>query len=130
MTTQIDEIWKCQVCGNIVELVHVGGGPLVCCNQPMVLQRPNTVEAAVEKHVPVIEKNEQGYLVKVSSVEHPMEETHYIEWIELMVDDVITERHYLAPGLKPESQFIMQTHPDEKVWARAYCNLHGLWVQE
>jgi len=117
------QIYKCEVCGNIVEVLHVGDGQLVCCNQPMKLYRENTVDAAKEKHVPVIEKTEGGFKVRVGSVPHPMEVKHYIEWIELIADGK-AYRQFLKPGEAPEATFTLKA---EKVTAREYCNLHGLW---
>jgi len=116
-------IYKCMECGNIVEVTHVGGGELVCCGQPMKLMTENTSDGAKEKHVPVIEKIDGGFLVKVGSVAHPMEEKHYIEWIELQADGKIYKQ-YLAPGQKPEAVFKVEA---QNVTAREYCNLHGLW---
>ncbi len=120
--TQLNQIYKCTICGNIVEVVHAGGGTLVCCGQNMVLQEENAVDASVEKHVPVIEKTETGVKVKIGSVPHPMEEAHYIEWIEVMTNEKIL-RKYLNPGEAPEAEFAIEG----EVMARAYCNLHGLW---
>ena len=117
------QIYKCEICGNIVEMVHEGKGQLVCCGKPMVLQEENTVDAATEKHVPVIEKIDGGYKVKVGSVAHPMEEKHYIEWIELIEGD-FSQRVFLKPGQEPEASFCTDA---SSVTARAYCNLHGLW---
>ncbi len=117
------EIYKCEVCGNIVEVVHGGVGELVCCGQPMVLVTENTVDASKEKHVPVIEKIEGGYKVKVGIVAHPMEEKHYIEWIELIADGK-AYRQFLEPGQAPEAMFKIEA---ANVVAREYCNLHGLW---
>ncbi|MDD4179496.1 MAG: desulfoferrodoxin [Candidatus Margulisbacteria bacterium] len=117
------EVYKCSVCGNMVEVIHVGGGELVCCGKPMVLQIENTVDAAKEKHVPVIEKDGNGYLVKIGAVPHPMEEKHYIEWIELIVDGS-AYRKFLKPGDKPEAFFELT---GANITAREYCNLHGLW---
>jgi superoxide reductase len=117
------EIYKCEVCGNIVEVVHGGDGELVCCGQPMLLVTENTVDAAKEKHVPVIEKTEGGYKVKVGSVAHPMEQKHYIEWIELIADGK-AYRQFLEPGQAPEAVFKIEA---AGVTAREYCNLHGLW---
>jgi superoxide reductase len=120
--TTLNEIYKCEVCGNIVEMVHAADGELVCCGKPMVLQAANTVDASKEKHVPVVEKNAQGTLIKIGTVAHPMEEKHYIEFIEVISGNKVY-RAYLKPGDKPEAQFEL-----EKVdFARAYCNLHGLW---
>ena len=117
------EIYKCEVCGNIVEVVHGGAGELVCCGQPMKLFKENTVDAAKEKHVPVVEKTADGYKVKVGEVAHPMEEKHYIEWIEVTVGDKKC-RKYLKPGDAPEALFCAETG---KVAMRSYCNVHGLW---
>lgn len=122
MTKQL-EVYKCEVCGNIVEVLHAGAGELVCCGQPMKLFVENTVDAAKEKHVPVIEKIDGGYKVKLGSVPHPMEEKHYIEWIELVAGSKV-QRQFLKPGDAPEATF--QTTAKD-VSARAYCNLHGLW---
>lgn len=121
--TQLKQVYKCSVCGNIVEVVHTGVGELVCCGQPMILQNANTVDAAQEKHVPVIEKTENGFMVKVGSVAHPMEEAHYIEWIELIADGIVY-RQELKPGDEPKAEFCITA---ETVTAREYCNLHGLW---
>ncbi len=117
------EVYKCELCGNIVEVLHGGKGELVCCGQPMKLMKENTVDAAKEKHVPVIEKIPGGYKVKVGSVAHPMEEKHYIEWIELIADGE-AYRYFLKPGMAPEATFKIDA---TKVTAREYCNLHGLW---
>ena len=117
------EVYKCNACGNIVEVLHAGGGELVCCGEPMKLFKENTVDAAKEKHVPVIEKTADGYKVKVGSVAHPMEEKHWIEWIELIADGKVY-RQFLKPGLAPEAEFCIKA---DKVTAREYCNLHGLW---
>ncbi|MEZ0328719.1 MAG: desulfoferrodoxin [Dissulfuribacterales bacterium] len=117
------QVYKCEICGNMVEMVHAGAGQLVCCGQPMKLMAENTVDAAKEKHVPVIEKVDGGYKVRVGSVAHPMEEKHYIEWIELIADGK-AYREFLASGQAPEAFFCIQA---DKVTAREYCNLHGLW---
>ncbi|MGB5619800.1 MAG: desulfoferrodoxin [Desulfobacterales bacterium] len=117
------QVYKCEACGNIVEVLHGGEGELVCCGKPMVLIKENTVDAAKEKHVPVIEKVEGGYKVKVGSVPHPMEEKHYIEWVELIADGK-TYRQFLKPGQTPEAIFKIDA---ANVSAREYCNLHGLW---
>jgi superoxide reductase len=119
------QIYKCSVCGNIVEVLHTGAGELVCCGKPMGLMKENTVDAAKEKHVPVIERTADGYKVKVGSVPHPMEQKHYIEWIELLADGRVC-RQFLEPGGKPEATFDIQ--PAET--AREYCNIHGLWKGE
>lgn len=116
-------IYKCEHCGNMVEVVHAGGGALVCCGDEMKLQVENTVDAAKEKHVPVVEKTAEGYRVSVGSVAHPMEEKHYIEWIELVADGKAC-RQFLKPGDAPVAEFCVSA---VKVEVRAYCNLHGLW---
>lgn len=116
-------IYKCGVCGNMVEVIYNGGGTLVCCNQEIILQQENTTDAAKEKHVPVIEKTTKGYKVTVGSVAHPMEEKHYIMWIELIADGK-AYRQFLKPGGAPSAEFCVEA---SKVSAREYCNLHGLW---
>ena len=118
-----NNVYKCNVCGNIVELIHVGGGTLVCCGQPMEMLAEKTADQGMEKHVPAVEKIDGGYKVKVRSVPHPMEENHYIEWIELIVGEKVY-REYLKPGQAPEVVFMVEA---EKVGAREYCNVHGLW---
>jgi len=117
------QVYKCGVCGNMVEVIHASGGTLVCCGQPMNHLEENTVDAAREKHVPVVERKDGGITVKVGSVSHPMEQKHYIEWIEVIVGDTI-HRQYLAPGQTPEATFAVNA---EQVVAREYCNLHGVW---
>jgi superoxide reductase len=111
------------VCGNIVEVMHAGAGELVCCGQPMKLYVENTVDAAREKHVPVVERTAEGFKVKVGSVTHPMEDRHWIEWVEVMADGKVY-RQYLTPGQAPEVVFPIKA---AAVTAREYCNLHGLW---
>lgn len=123
MATQKLQIYKCEVCGNIVEVIHTGVGQLVCCGQPMKLYGANTVDAAAEKHAPVLEKIDGGYKVKVGSIPHPMEENHYIEWVELIADNK-AYREFLSPGESPEAVFLIDA---SEVTAREYCNLHGLW---
>jgi superoxide reductase len=117
------EIYKCSICGNIVEVLDGGKGELVCCGQPMEKLTEKTADQGKEKHVPVIEKTAEGYKVKVGSVPHPMEEKHYIEWIEIIADGK-TYRQYLKPGMMPEATFCIKA---EKVTAREHCNVHGLW---
>lgn len=116
-------IYKCELCGNIVEVLIAGDGELVCCEQPMKLMVENTVDASKEKHVPVIEKIPGGVKVKVGSVAHPMEEKHYIQWIEINADGRIC-RKFLKPGEAPEAEFQVEA---ANITAREYCNLHGLW---
>ena len=125
--TSKGQVWKCDICGNIIEVLHDGADALVCCGQSMRLVKENTTDGAVEKHVPVIE----GKRVKVGSIAHPMEEKHYIEWIEATSASGETAKIFLSPrddsgepspGQKPEAEFDF-----EPVSAREYCNLHGLW---
>lgn len=117
------QVYKCDVCGNIVEVVHGGAGELVCCGQAMKLMAENTVDAAKEKHVPVVEKITGGFRVKVGEVAHPMEQKHYIEWIEVIADGK-AYRQFLNPGENPEAVFMIDA---KEITAREYCNLHGLW---
>jgi superoxide reductase len=117
------EVYKCGVCGNIIEVLHAGKGNLVCCGQPMSLLVENTVDAAKEKHVPVVETVEDGVKVKVGEVPHPMEEKHWIEWVEIIADGK-TYRQYLNPGETPEATFNVTA---DQITAREYCNIHGLW---
>jgi len=117
------EVYKCNLCGNIVEVLHGGDGELVCCGKPMAKLTENTTDAAKEKHVPVIEKIDGGYKVSVGSVLHPMVEDHYIEWIELLADGK-AYRQFLNPGDEPIAIFAVKA---TDVSAREYCNKHGLW---
>ena len=117
------QVYKCELCGNIVEVLHGGAGELVCCGQPMKLIVENTVDAAREKHVPVVEKTADGIQVTVGSVAHPMDEKHYIEWIQVIVDG-ISYRKFLSPGGPPEAAFKIS---GDTITVREYCNLHGLW---
>ncbi len=117
------EVYKCGLCGNVVEVLFAGGGELVCCGKPMLLQVENSVEASKEKHVPVIEKTAEGYKVKVGSVPHPMEEKHFIAMIELTVDGRTFQR-LLKPGELPEAVFCVK---GTVATAKEYCTLHGLW---
>jgi len=121
--TELKQIYKCNVCGNIVEVLHAGVGQLVCCGQPMELLTEKTEDVGLEKHVPVIEKTEKGTRVKVGSVPHPMEQKHYIEWIEIIVDGGVY-RKFLKPTDRPEAEFEIT---GDKIEAREYCNIHGLW---
>ncbi len=121
------EIYKCNICGIITEIIHNGNGSLVCCGKPMNLIEENTVDAAVEKHVPAVEKTADGIKVVVGSVPHPMTEEHYIEWIEVIVGDTCVCQKYFKPGDAPEAFFPVKS---EEFTVRAYCNLHGLWKAE
>jgi superoxide reductase len=117
------QVYKCEVCGNIIEVVHGGDGELTCCGQAMKLLTENTVDAAKEKHVPIIEKISGGVKVMVGEVAHPMQEKHYIEWIEVIADGK-AYRQFLNPGETPEAVFMIES---ENITAREFCNLHGLW---
>jgi superoxide reductase len=117
-------VFKCDLCGNIVEVLHGAACELVCCSKPMRAVKENTVEASKEKHIPVISRVGNGVKVAVGSVAHPMAAEHYIEWIELIVGDKIL-RQYLKPGQEPAAVFEGVSAP--VVNAREYCNLHGLW---
>lgn len=121
--TEQKQIYKCNVCGNIVEVLHSGKGQLVCCGQLMELLKEKTEDIGKEKHVPVIERIKTGIIVKIGSVPHPMEEKHYIEWIEIIADGR-SYRKFLKPGNKPEAEFEIKA---KKILAREYCNIHGLW---
>lgn len=124
--TEVLQVYKCELCGNIVEVLHKAGGVLVCCGQPMDLKVENTTDGAQEKHVPVVEKTADGYLVKVGSVPHPMEDKHYIEWIELIADGR-AYRKFLQPGDAPEATFCIDVKDNGTLIVKEYCNLHGLW---
>lgn len=121
--TELNQIYKCKVCGNIVAVEHASGGELACCGEPMQLLRENTEDAALEKHVPVIEKTATGIKVKVGAVPHPMDADHYIEWVEVLADGK-SYFHYLQPNDSSETEFQIVA---ESFTARIYCNLHGLW---
>lgn len=124
--TKLFEVYKCEVCGNIVKIVHASDGTLVCCGKPMLLQQEKTKDQGKGMHVPVIEKSAKGILVRVGSVAHPMEEKHYIEWIEVRSGNNLYIRGSKA-GEKPEAEFPIT---DTNVKARAYCNVHGLWTNK
>ena len=121
--TKQKQIYQCGICGNIIEVLHPAAGTLVCCGKPMNFLEENTKDAATEKHVPVVEKIDGGYKVTVGSVAHPMEDDHFIEWIELVSPNQ-TLRKYLQPGDEPTAVFCTE---ETDVFAREFCNLHGLW---
>jgi len=123
--TKKGQIYICKICGNIIEVVHEGAEALVCCKQPMNLLEEKTADSSTEKHVPFIKRDGNGYIVKVGeNTAHPMEEKHYIEWIELIVDNFVYKK-YLKPGDKPEAFF--EVPEGKNLSAREYCNIHGLW---
>ncbi|NOY60772.1 MAG: desulfoferrodoxin [Calditrichaeota bacterium] len=117
-------VYKCAICGNMVEVLHVGGGTLTCCGQAMDLIEENAQDAAVEKHVPVVEKSDGKVKVTVGQVIHPMEEKHWIQWIEVITTAKIL-RKWLNPGDTPEAEFDVD---EAVVKVREHCNLHGLWI--
>ncbi len=121
--TKQKQVYRCSICGNIVEVMHPSDGILSCCGQPMDLLIENAKDAALEKHVPVIDKIDGGYKVTVGSVEHPMLQEHHIEWIELITENQVM-RKYLHPGEKPVAVFMTDAM---EVTAREYCNIHGHW---
>ena len=121
---KLKKIYKCERCGNIVDVLHEGPGSLVCCGVEMVVMEENSVDAANEKHVPIIEKTDKGIIVKVGEIDHPMAEEHYIEWIEVINGDY-SQKKFLKPGDKPQTEFYVPFN--ENLVARSYCNLHGLW---
>jgi superoxide reductase len=123
MTNKL-EIYKCAICGNIIEVLHSGPGELVCCGKPMEKQTVKTEDSSIEKHVPYIEKTDKGVLVKIGqNQDHPMEEKHYIEWIEIIADGN-EYKTFLSPGDKPQAFFPIN---GDSITAREYCNVHGLW---
>lgn len=120
-----NEIYRCEVCGNIVEVLHPSYGELYCCGKPMKQINENTEEAATEKHIPVAEKTEEGTLIKIGEVPHPMEPNHYIEFVEIEIKNGRIRKIFLNPGDKPE--FICKIDIKDIKSIRAYCNIHGLW---
>lgn len=121
--TELNQIYKCNICDNIVEVLHPGVGTLVCCGEPMELLKEKIEESGFEKHAPVIKETGEGIKVEIGSIPHPMLDEHYIEWIEIIADGK-SYRAFLKPGDKPEAWFCIKA---EKIEARGYCNLHGLW---
>ncbi|MBN1262933.1 MAG: desulfoferrodoxin [Candidatus Pacebacteria bacterium] len=124
--TQLRQIYKCDICGNVVEVLHPGAGELVCCGQPMRLLEPKTRDEGQEKHIPVVEKTEKGIKVKVGSIPHPMEESHFIQWIQATADGK-TYFSFLKPGEPAEAEFPISAN---QVTILEYCNLHGLWQEQ
>jgi superoxide reductase len=124
--TKKGQVYKCEICGNIVQILHEGAGELVCCGAPMILMPEQTADLSKEKHVPVVEQTDKGITVIVGSTPHPMEEKHWIEWIEVITTCGKTCRAYLQPGQAPEAFFNVEMKYVQAV--REYCNIHGLWV--
>jgi superoxide reductase len=123
MTKKENQVYRCRICGNMVEMLEAGKGNLTCCGQSMSWQEEGTVDAAREKHVPVVKRTDNGFKVMVGDVAHPMEEKHYIQFIELHAGDSVF-RQNLRPGQPPEAEFEIDA---DEAFAREYCNLHGLW---
>ena len=122
--TNLRELYVCNICGNVIEVVNTGASSLVCCNQPMTKMEPGAKDASLEKHVPVIESVDGGIKVKVGSVAHPMEEKHYIVFIEVLTKDQVL-RAELNPNQAPEAIFLVKA--SDVLEVREYCNVHGLW---
>jgi superoxide reductase len=125
MATSDYRIYRCARCGNVVELVHDGMGHLICCGEPMMRVEENVTDASTEKRVPRIKRRDGHYTVTVGSTPHPMDDDHYIEWVEVIADGVIVHREHLRPGDDPRVTLTLEA---KQVRARAYCNLHGLWT--
>lgn len=120
-------VYKCEVCGNMVEVLEVGGGTLVCCGQPMSQLEEKTMDQGKEKHIPVVEKTSSGLKVKVGSVPHPMEKEHFIQWVEIITSQG-NYRKFLSPGQAPEAEFCnCDADLEDVIAVREYCNVHGLW---
>ncbi|MDD4990443.1 MAG: desulfoferrodoxin [Candidatus Pacebacteria bacterium] len=124
--TKLNQIYKCNICGNMVGVVHEGAGQLVCCGEPMELLEEKNKDEGAEKHVPVIEKLEKSVMIKIGSVPHPMEKEHFIEWVEVFFDDKVA-RKFFQPGDSPQLEFDVNS---ENLSVRAYCNVHGLWKKK
>ncbi len=124
MSIETKQIYKCDICGNIVEVLVAGKGELICCGEPMKLMEVSTADSSTEKHVPVIETKDGGVRVVVGSTPHPMIDKHYIQWIELSADGK-GHRRYLSPGDPPEAFFPGVS--GGKLAAREFCNIHGPW---
>ena len=125
--TETKQVYRCNVCGNIIEVLHSGFGKIICCNNEMELLKEKNEGTGSEKHVPVIEKTDNGIKVKVSSLTHPMEENHCIEWVEVIANDKIY-RKALKPGDEPVAEFEIDLEDVNEVSAREYCSVHSLWI--
>ena len=121
-----NEVYRCNICGNMVEVLHIGTGKLICCENPMELLNEKEEGTGPEKHLPVIEETEKGVKVKVGSTPHPMEENHCIEWVELIADNQVY-RKILRPGDMPEAEFDIKLKDISQIGLREYCSIHGLW---
>ncbi len=123
-----NEIYKCEVCGNIIEVLSVGGGELVCCQKPMSHIRENSIDAGKEKHIPIVKIENDKMLVTVGEIKHPMSDEHYIQWIEVILGEKIYRKN-LKPNENPNTTFEILNHSKEII-VRAYCNIHGLWISK
>jgi len=128
MKNNIFDIYKCEICGNIVEIIHPGDESLVCCGDDMKKISPSSGPEGQEKHIPVIHRQGDEVTVAVGTIPHPMTEEHHIEWIELILGDK-AEKVFLHPGMEPKATFCVDKN-EEKLFARTYCNIHGLWISE
>lgn len=121
------QVYRCNICGNMVEVLHLGTGKLVCCGNRMQLLEEKREGLGPQKHIPVIEQIDNGVKIKIGETEHPMEENHCVEWVELVTDDAVY-RKVFKPGEKPEAEFNIDLADINSVSAREYCSIHGLWV--
>ncbi|MGB9937142.1 MAG: desulfoferrodoxin [Methanobacterium sp.] len=124
--TEEKQVYRCNICGNIVEVIHIGTGKLVCCDNQMQLLEEKTEGIGSEKHIPIIEQTENGIKVQIGAINHPMEENHCIEWVELVTDNGVF-RKVFKPGEKPEAEFDISVEDINQIGAREYCSIHGLW---
>jgi superoxide reductase len=124
--TEKKQIYRCNICGNIIEVLQIGTGELNCCNQAMKILKEKTGDIGPEKHIPIIEKTDAGVKIKVGKLPHPMKDEHCIEWVEIISDNRIY-RNYLLPGDPPEVEFDVKIEDINQVRARQYCSIHGLW---
>jgi superoxide reductase len=122
--TQLRELYRCEVCGNVVEIVHEGAPALVCCGKPMIKLEARTEDQGQEKHVPIVEGTDSGTKVKVGSIKHPMEDKHYIKFIEILLNDKIIRKE-LKPGQAPEAKYCVLK--SDVIEVREFCTVHGLW---
>jgi len=124
--TENKEVYRCNICGNIVEVLHLGTGKLICCENQMELLKEKEEGTGSEKHLPVLEETDKGIKIKVGSLPHPMEDNHCIEWVEVIADNKIY-RKVFKPGDKPEAEFDIKPGDVEQIELREYCSIHGLW---
>lgn len=127
--TNKQEVYRCNICGNMVEVLHIGTGKLVCCENPMEPIKERESGVGPEKHLPVLEETDNGVKVKIGSIPHPMEDNHCIEWVEIIVDNQV-HRKALKPGDKPEAEFNIKPDDIDQIQVREYCSIHGLWKSQ